>query len=126
MTGMTARMTELPALLAKVVEHVRTANEKAEIAQGRILEMARLLDALAEENAQLRADLDAQEAAAAQAATEIRRVSEALEAERQMRALMETRARRAEQRCPDHGGHAGSTSPLSGPDSLRPPSSALH
>lgn len=95
---MPARMQELLRLLGKVVEHVRAAADRAARAEAQVAEMTRLLDALAAENADLRADLDRGEAASVRMDATIRRLREMLEDERRASVSLEARAAEAEQR----------------------------
>ncbi|GEP08971.1 hypothetical protein [Methylobacterium gnaphalii] len=76
---MTAKMQELLGLLTLVVERVRAANDRSERAEARAGQMSLLLDALSDENAALRTELDQAEAAAAEAQAEIRALRDEVE-----------------------------------------------
>ena len=96
--SMTARMHELLGLLGKVVDHVRAAADRAGRAEARVAEMTRLLDALADENAALRAELERSESAIARTDPTIRRMREMLEDERRTGVALEARVAEAEAR----------------------------
>lgn len=95
---MTARMHELLGLLGKVVDHVRAAADRAGRAEAQVAEMTRLLDALADENAALRAELERSGSAIARTDPTIRRLREMLEDERRTGVALEARVAEAETR----------------------------
>ena len=95
---MSARMQELLRLLSLVVDRVRAATARAECAEARISEMAVLLDAMAEENATLREDLERTTEAGEEANRTIRTLRDQLEASARLTAALETRAAEAELR----------------------------
>lgn len=95
---MKARMHEVLELLSLVVERVRAANARTEHAENRAAQMSAMLDALADENAALREELDLAEGAAARSYETIRSLQGQVEAGERLTEMLEARAAEAELR----------------------------